>query len=59
MLYMAALAGRRFNHVLRACYERLTKAGKEPKIALTACTRRLLTILNAMVKPRNHWQAPT
>lgn len=59
MLYMAALAARRFNPVLRVCYERLTAAGKPAKLALTACMRRLLTILNAMMKSGQHWHAPS
>jgi transposase len=58
MLYMAALAGRRCNPVLRTCYERLTNAGKPSKLALTACMRRLLTILNAMMKSGQHWIPP-
>jgi transposase len=55
---MAALAGRRINPVLRTFYERLTNAGKPPKLALTACMRRLLTILNAMMKSGQHWIPP-
>ncbi len=58
MLYLAAMAGRRFNPVLRACYERLVAAGKPPKLALTACMRRLLVILNAIAKSRQPWRAP-
>jgi hypothetical protein len=40
----------RYNSVLHTFYERLSRAGKAPKVALTACMRKLLTILNAMVK---------
>jgi len=58
VLYMAALAGSRFNPVLRAMYRRLKAAGKPPKVALVACMRRLITILNAMMKTQRHWQAP-
>ena len=47
VLYMATLAGVRFNPVLRAFYERLRAGGKKPKVALTACMRKFLTILNA------------
>lgn len=56
--YMAALAAARFNPVLRSFYRRLRAAGKPVKVALTACMRRLITILNAMVKTQQHWHAP-
>ncbi len=55
VLYMAALAGSRHNPVLRAFYQRLLAAGKPKKVALTACMRKLLTILNAMLKHRTPW----
>ncbi len=55
VLYMGALAAVRFNPVLRAFYERLRAAGKLPKVALTACMHKLLTILNAMVKHQQRW----
>jgi transposase len=55
-LYMAALAATRFNPVIRAFYQRLLAAGKPKKLALTACMRKLLTILNAMLKHRTPWQ---
>ena len=58
VLYMAAVAGSRFNPVLRAMYRRLRAAGKPSKVALVACMRRLIIILNAMVKTQRHWQAP-
>jgi hypothetical protein len=48
-LYMAALVATRFNPVIRAFYQRLEAAGKPKKVALTACMRKLLTILNAMM----------
>ena len=54
-LYMAALVATRYNPVLRAFYQRLCAAGKPKKVALTACMRKLLTILNVMVKHRRHW----
>jgi transposase len=57
VLYMATLAATRFNPVIRAFYLRLCAAGKEKKVALTACMRKLLTILNAMVKTATPWQA--
>jgi transposase len=58
VLYMAAVAGTRFNPVLRLFYRRLRGAGKPTKVALTACMRRLITILNAMVKTQQPWRAP-
>jgi transposase len=54
-LYMAALVAVRFNPWLRAFYKRLLAAGKAKKLALTACMRKLLTLLNAMVKSRRPW----
>lgn len=56
VLYMAALAARRHNPLLRAFYERLISKGKKPKVALVACMRKLLVWLNAMVKSGKHWQ---
>jgi transposase len=55
VLYMGALAAVRFNPVLRAFYQRLRAAGKLPKVALTACMHKLLTILNAMCKHQRRW----
>jgi transposase len=55
-LYMAALAATRFNPVIRAFYQRLEAAGKPKKVALTACMRKLLTILNAMMRHQTRWQ---
>ncbi len=54
-LYMAALSAARFNPVLRAFYQRLRGAGKLAKVALTAVARKLLTILNAMVRSGQPW----
>ena len=54
-LYMATLVATRFNPVLRAFYQRLCDAGKPKKVAITACMRKLLTILNVMVKHNRHW----
>jgi transposase len=54
-LYMAALVGSRRNPVLHALYTRLLAAGKTKKVALTACMRKLLTILNALLKHRTRW----
>ena len=56
VLYMAALVASRRNPVLRVFYTRLVAAGKPKKLALTACMRKLLTILNAMVKTNSAWQ---
>jgi transposase len=57
-LYMAALVGSRRNPILRALYTRLLAAGKTKKVALTACMRKLLTILNALLKHRTRWIQP-
>jgi transposase len=56
VLYMSALAAVRYNPVLRNFYLRLCEAGKPKKVALTACMRKLLTILNAIIKNRTPWQ---
>lgn len=56
-LYMAALVASRCNPVIRTFYQRLRKAGKRAKVALTACMRKLLTILNVMLKTRTAWGA--
>jgi transposase len=53
---MGALVATRYNPVIKAFYERLLAAGKEKKVALTACMRKLLTILNAMIKQQTKWQ---
>jgi transposase len=55
-LYMSTLVAVRYNPVLKAFYERLRAAGKAAKVALTACMRKLLTILNAIVKHHTPWQ---
>ncbi len=54
-LYMATLVATRYNPVLRSFYQRLCEAGKPKKVALTACMRKLLTILNVMAKHNRHW----
>ena len=59
VLYMAAVSGARYNPILRAMYRRLRDAGKPAKVALVACMRRLITILNAMMKTKQPWQSPT
>jgi transposase len=56
VLYMGAIVAARFNPVIRTFYQRLQRAGKAKKIALRACMRKLLTILNAMLKHRTPWR---
>ncbi len=55
VLYMAALVASRRNSVIRDFYKRLRDKGKAPKVALVACMRKLLTILNAMIKHKTRW----
>jgi transposase len=55
-LYLSTLVAVRDNSVVKVFYERLRAAGKAAKVALTACMRKLLTILNAMVKHHTPWQ---
>lgn len=57
-LYMGTLVGVRYNPVLRPLYRRLLERGKAKKVALVACMRKLITILNAMLKHRTHWSPP-
>lgn len=57
VLYMATLSAIRFNPVLKRFYERLKAAGKVSKVAIIACARKLLTILNAVVRDRTRWDA--
>jgi transposase len=52
---MAAVVAIRFNKVIKIFHDRLIKAGKAPKVAITACMRKLLTILNMMVKNGTTW----
>lgn len=54
-LYMATLVATRFNPVIKAFYTRLVAAGKAKKVALVACMRKLLTILNAMLRKNEEW----
>lgn len=54
-LYMAALSASRHNPVIKPFYQRLIAKGKKPKVALTACMRKLLVILNTMVKTQTAW----
>jgi len=55
-LYMSVVSAIRFNEVIRAFYQRLRAKGKAPKVALVACMRKLLVILNAMVQHGTPWQ---
>ena len=56
VLYMAALVASRYNPVIKAFYQKLLAAGKMKKVALVACMRKLLVILNAMVKNNTPWR---
>jgi transposase len=58
-LYMATLVATRRNPVIRAFYQRLRAAGKPPLVAIVAAMRKLLTILNAMVKQQKPWHPVT
>ena len=58
VVYMAALVGTRCNPVLKAFYHRLLAAGKPKKVALIACMRKLLTIVNHMLRTGQRWQTP-
>jgi transposase len=55
-LYMAAIVASRCNPMIRVFSHRLCAAGKAKKVALTACMRKLLTILNAILRTRRPWQ---
>ncbi|MFA5091014.1 MAG: IS110 family transposase [Candidatus Omnitrophota bacterium] len=56
VLYMAALVSTRFNPVIKSFYQRLLEKGKAKKVAIVACMRRLLTIMNAILKTKKAWQ---
>lgn len=56
ILYMATLSATRFNPVIQAHFQHLIAQGKPFKVALVACMRKLLTILNAMLKSGKAWQ---
>lgn len=58
VLYMAALVATRRNPIIRRFYQRLLATGKPKKLALTACMRKLLTILNAMLRTQTTWRQP-
>jgi len=56
VLYMAALSAIRFNPVIRTFYNRLISSGKPFKVVLVACMRKLLSILNAMIRNQQAWK---
>jgi transposase len=58
VLYMSALVATRHNTVIKEFYERLLAAGKPKKVALVACMRKLLVILNALMRDRAVWRCP-
>jgi len=55
VLYMSTLVATRHNPVIRAFYQRLLAAGKPKKVAITACMRKLLLIMNAIVRSESPW----
>jgi transposase len=55
VLYMGALVAKRYNPVIKSYYEGLLKRGKSKKVALVACMRKLLIILNSMLRDGTHW----
>jgi transposase len=59
VLYMSTLSGIRYNPLIRALYEQLVKRGKQKKVAITACMRKMLTILNAMLRDQQPFRYPT
>jgi transposase len=59
ILYMATLSAMRFNPVLKRFHDRLTAAGKLAKVAIVACMRKLVTIMNAIIKTNTPWNAKT
>ena len=56
VLYMACLSAKRCNPVIRSMFERLMKKGKVFKVAITACMRKMLTIMNAMTRDQVNWR---
>lgn len=57
VLYMAALSAMRFNPVIKVFAQRLKAAGKPAKVVIVACMRKLLTIMNVMLKNNTEWSA--
>ena len=58
VLYMAALSATKHNPVIKKFYERLMKKGKPFKVAITACMRKMITIMNVMVRTSSPWRCP-
>ncbi|MBC8114433.1 MAG: IS110 family transposase [Candidatus Saccharimonas sp.] len=58
VLYMATLTARTFNPLIKQMADRLTRAGKPFKVVMTACMRKLLTILNTMARTGEKWRTP-
>jgi len=56
-LYMAAVASMKWNPIIAAFYKRLRVAGKKPKVAIVACMRKLLTILNSIARSGEAWRS--
>jgi transposase len=59
MLYMATLTARSHNPLIKSMAARLSKAGKPFKVMMTACMRKLLTMLNVMIRSKQPWRSPT
>ena len=58
VLYMACLSATKWNPLIRSMFERLMHKGKLFKVAITACMRKMLTIMNAMTRDQVHWRSP-
>ncbi|MEM6901200.1 MAG: transposase, partial [Pseudomonadota bacterium] len=56
MLYMAMLSAIQHNPIMKAFYEKLVAQGKHKKVAITACMRKMMIILNAMIRDQKEWQ---
>ena len=57
MLYMATIVAMKHNPVIRARYEHLLGKGKAKMVALIACMRKLITLLNTMIRDQKSWEA--
>ncbi len=56
VLYMAMLSAIQHNKIMKALYQKLVAQDKHKKVELTACMRKMMTILNAMVRDNQEWQ---
>jgi transposase len=56
VLYMASLSAKRFNPLIRRFAQRLEAAGKSTKVVITACVRKLLVVLNHLLKTKQTWE---